>query len=134
MTIPLLKEFITNFPSGIGATVTLVITFIVSVWPRVWEVIKDHRTWNKAIYWERQRLEMLNLCYQIEALKKDSDLGEINKYPASPEFDKLLDHHVMKINKKDVVKPSLFRLYIIRGLYIISIIMILLLLLKHILI
>ena len=55
----------------------ILVTVFVTLWPKVYQVIMDLSADNRRFQNEKQRLELLKLRYEIEAIRKSNGLDQI---------------------------------------------------------
>ena len=59
----------------------------VWLWPRIAEVIHDLQTSSRVYTLEKQRLELLKLRYEIEVIKKENELADLQEHTILPEIE-----------------------------------------------
>ena len=71
-----ITKILPSLPEWISLPI-IVVTALVTLWPKIVTVFKDLNRESRAYVSEKQRLELLKLRYEIEAIKKDSELEDI---------------------------------------------------------
>ena len=69
-------KYLPALPNVVVVPIILV-TLVVSLWPRIYQLINDLSASQRAFRTEQQRLELLKLRYEIEALVKTHDIERI---------------------------------------------------------
>lgn len=94
-------KYLTNLPLWFALPVVIT-TLIVTLWPKVFQIILDLSVNSRLFQKEKRCLELLKLRYEIEAIKKTNNLSDLNdEYLSST-----LNHHNEK--KKDTPKKKDF--------------------------
>ncbi len=62
----------------------IIVVLIVTLWPTIIQMVQELSSTSRAYAREKQRLELLKLRYEIEAIKKEKDLERIDEEKLFP--------------------------------------------------
>lgn len=81
-----ISNLLPSLPEWLAIPLILIAVF-VWLWPKMAGVIRDFRTSSRVHVLEKQRLELLKLRYEIEAIKKENGLFELQEDSIIPEIE-----------------------------------------------
>lgn len=94
-------SILANFPKWLSIPI-IILGLLITAWPKFFHILKETSLWNRSYELEKKRLELLKLRYEIEAIKKTSELSEITDVPYEPD-------RVAAATTPAPVSPMLFR-------------------------
>jgi hypothetical protein len=81
-----ISKLLPSLPEWLSLPIIIVV-LIVTLWPKIIQMVQELSSTSRAYAREKQRLELLKLRYEIEAIKKEKSLEKIDEEELFPNIE-----------------------------------------------